>query len=347
MFTRSRLLIGVALLLSGVLTWLRIPVASSQGLVLVAAATEGDLAALTLDAEVWQQATAIEVPLSAQNISRPILPETKIKAVTARALHNGEQLAVMVEWSDESQNDQAVRVQDFRDGVAIQYAQTEGQPFFCMGQLGGNVNIWHWKADWQAAIAARQSIADAYPNMHVDFYPFAETTGETTDATTGDIYLAEYRDINYLPAQAAGNPMAAANFQSPVEDLTAGGFGSLTPQRAEGQNVQGTGGWADGRWRVIFTRDLASAEAEDVSFAADKVYSIAFAAWDGANGERNGEKSTSQWLSLQFGRPAASVSTTVTIPPSPGSAAMPPLAIAAIFVITVVMVAGVYIYKNL
>jgi DMSO reductase family type II enzyme heme b subunit len=309
--------------------------------VLVAAATEDDLTSLTLDTDIWQQATAIEVPLSAQNVSRPILPETKIKAVTARALHNGRQLALMVEWSDETQNDQTLRVQDFRDSVAVQYAHAEGQPFFCMGQLGGNVNIWHWKADWQAAIAARQSIAESYPNMHVDYSPFAETAED-------DIYQAEYSDANYLTAQAAGNPLAAAQFQSPVEDLNAGGFGSLTAQSAAGQNVQGSGGWVDGRWRVIFTRDLDSTAAEDVSFAADKVYSIAFAAWDGANGERNGAKSTSQWLSLQLGKAAAaSASQIAVLPPTAGRAAMPPLAIAAIFVITVVLVAGIAIYKSL
>ncbi|MEK7311741.1 MAG: ethylbenzene dehydrogenase-related protein, partial [Chloroflexota bacterium] len=48
-----------------------------------------------------------------------------------------------------------------------------------------------------------------------------------------------------------------------------------------------------------FSRDLASKEADDVTFAPGKVYSMAFAAWDGANGERNGQKSTSQWVSLQ------------------------------------------------
>jgi hypothetical protein len=340
MFTRSHLLLGVALLLAAALTWLRVPITSSQGLVLVAAATEDDLAALALDADVWQQATAVEVPLSAQNVSRPILLETNIKAVTARALHNGKQLALMVEWSDETQNDRTLRVQDFRDSVAVQYAQAEGQPFFCMGQLGGNVNIWHWKADWQAAIAARSSIAESYPNMHVDYYPFVETVD--------NIYATEYSDVNYLTAQAAGNPFAAAQFQTPVEDLNAGGFGSLTAQTATGQNVQGSGRWVDGRWRVIFTRDLTSAEAEDVSFAADKVYAIAFAAWDGANGERNGEKSTSQWLSLQLGQAAtASAAQVAAVAPVAGRAALPPLAIAAIFLITIVVVVAVIVYKHL
>jgi complex iron-sulfur molybdoenzyme family reductase subunit gamma len=64
--------------------------------------------------------------------------------------------------------------------------------------------------------------------------------------------------------------------------------------------VKGYGVWANGKWRVIFSRDLASTEAADVSFAPGKVYSLAFAAWDGANGERNGQKSTSQWVSLQL-----------------------------------------------
>jgi hypothetical protein len=340
MFKRSRLLLGIALLLSVVLTWLRIPIASSQGLALVAAATEGDLAKLALDSDIWQQATAVEVPLSAQNVSRPILLETKVKAVTARALHNGTQLAVMVEWNDESQSDQTFRIQDFSDSVAVQYAHAEGQPFFCMGQLGGNVNIWHWKADWQAAIAARRSIADAYPNMHVDYYPFAETSD--------DIYLADYSDANYMTAQAAGNPVAAADFSSPVEDLNAGGFGSLTAQSAAAQNVQGSGEWVDGRWRVLFTRDLTSTEAEDVSFATDKVYSIAFAAWDGANGERNGQKSTSQWLTLQLSTAAAASAARVAlVPPARATAAMPPLAIGAIFLITVIGVAAIIAYKNI
>ena len=169
----------------------------------------------------------------------------------------------------------------------------EGQPFFCMGQQGGNVNIWHWKADWQADITARKDMETLYPNMYVDQYPFTSVT-EPNLAAPGD-----YTDPNYLPALASGNLFASATRASPVEDLIAGGFGSLTAQPADGQNVQGFGRWANGKWHVVFSRDLASKEADDVTFAPGKVYSMAFAAWDGANGERNGQKSTSQWVSLQ------------------------------------------------
>ncbi|MFN8454039.1 MAG: ethylbenzene dehydrogenase-related protein [Anaerolineae bacterium] len=96
----------------------------------------------------------------------------------------------------------------------------------------------------------------------------------------------------------------------------------MTTQPSTEQNVQGYGAWADGKWRVIFSRNLASAETDDVTFKLDQLYSVAFAAWDGANGERNGQKSTSQWVALQFegasSAPAAQAQTTA----APESAAV-------------------------
>jgi DMSO reductase family type II enzyme heme b subunit len=291
---RSLLSLSLILAAAAGLTFFKVPLAGSQGLTLVAAQVSGDLPLADPDSGVWQQATAIEVPLSAQNVARPMLLNTNVKSITARALHNGTQLAILVEWADETQNDSMVRVQDFRDAAAVQFAFAEAAPFFCMGQQGGNVNIWHWKADWQADITARMDTQALYPNMYVDQYPF------TSAAEPVLAMPADYTDLNYLPALVSGNLFASATRASPVEDLIAGGFGSLTAEPADGQNVQGFGAWADGKWQVIFSRDLVSAEADDVTFTAGKVYSMAFAAWDGANDERNGQKSTSQWVSLQI-----------------------------------------------
>ena len=294
MIKRTHFLLGLVLLCTAALTFYKIPIASSQGLTLIAAPVEGDLPFGDPDSDLWGGASAVEVPLSAQNISKPILLETRVKSLAVRALHNGSQIAMLVEWTDDTQDDHVVRAQDFRDAVALQFPLVEGQPYFCMGQAGGDVNIWHWKADWQADIASRQDMETAYPNMYVDGYPYAEVDAEAV-ASVGD-----YSDPNYLPALQAGNLFASAARLSPVEDLIAGGFGTLTSQAAEGQNVQGYGAWKDGKWRVIFSRDLASASAEDVTFAAGKTHAVAFAVWDGANNERNGQKSTSQWLSLQL-----------------------------------------------
>ncbi|MFN3742872.1 MAG: ethylbenzene dehydrogenase-related protein [Anaerolineales bacterium] len=282
------------LLLTVGLNLLKVPLASSQGTTLVAAQIAGDLPLNDPNSPLWQKTTAVEVPLSAQTVIKPILRQTRVKSVTARALHNGAQIAFLVEWQDDTKNDQMLRVQDFRDAVALQFPQVTGQPFFCMGMQGGNVDIWHWKADWQADLLAWQDMENVYPNMAVDQYPFAQ--GERP-------HPADYQDTNYLPALAANNLFAMPRL-SPVEDLVAGGFGTLTAQPAAGQNVQGFGVWENGRWRVIFSRDLNSPEADDVKFSPGQVYSVAFAAWDGANGERNGEKSTSQWVSLQLERRA-------------------------------------------
>src|SRR3989337_1805956 len=181
MFNRSHLLLVLVLIAAALLTFYKIPIASSQGLTLVSAAVEGDLPLTDPDSALWNQATAVDVPLSAQNVTKPFLLESKIKSLTARTIQNGSQIACLVTWADDTQNDSLVRVQDFRDSVALQFPLAEGQPFFCMGQQGGNVNIWHWKADWQADITAgrdditaRQDMETAYPNMYVDGYPFTE-----------------------------------------------------------------------------------------------------------------------------------------------------------------------------
>lgn len=356
--TRSTFWLPGVVLLALLLTWLRAPLVSSQGLTLVAAHVAGDLPLTDPLDERWQAATALVVPLSAQMIARPVLPEARVKAVTVRALHNETQLALALEWADDTQNDQSVRVQDFRDGAAVQFPLAAGLPFYCMGQQGGDVNIWHWKADWQAAIIAQQTAPEntddqggvrllaTYPNFYVDQYPF---TASSTDAAD-NVILASYADVNYLPSRAAGNLMASAVHASPVEDLMAGGFGSLTSQAPAAQNVQGYGAWENGRWRVIFYRDLLSPEGTDVSFTLDQPYSVAFAAWDGANGERNGEKSTSQWVTLQLASAPAAAET------APATAATAPvrtitgfsiLMLTGLLTLLLLLIGAVFLYFRL
>lgn len=316
MLKRHRLTLLTILLLTAVALWLKAPVAGSQGLTITAALVEGALPVAAPDDPLWQQATAVEVPLSAQMVAKPMWPSPSVKSVTVRALHNGDELALLLEWADDTRNDSSLRLDEFRDSVAVQFPLVEGQPFFCMGQQGGNVNIWHWKADWQAALLARQTLQDAYPNIHVDYYPFAEA-GE-------NIYAAAYADTTYLTAEAAGNLLALPAHASPVEDLVAGGFGTLTSQPAEAQNVQGYGEWQNGVWQVIFSRSLRAEQPDDAALAADKLHAVAFAAWDGGNGERNGAKSTSQWVSLQLGGAAAAPAAEAPAPAAAPLREIPP-----------------------
>lgn len=289
----TRALLPIALLLALAATALRVPTASSQGVTIVARQVEADLPVDDPDSPVWEQAVPVEVPLAAQTAAVPRWPNPGVQAVTVRALHDGSRVAFRVEWADATKDEHMLRVDQFRDAVAIQFALAKGQPFFCMGQVGGLVNIWQWKADWEADLAGYQDMESAYPNMAVDDYPL-------TEAEPGEIATVYEYDPTYLAALAAGNLFASPQRISSVEDLTAGGFGTLTAQGAAGQNVHGKGVWRDGKWRVVFDRALESDEADDMTFELGQVASIAFAAWDGSNGERNGQKATSNWYSFQL-----------------------------------------------
>jgi hypothetical protein len=269
----------------------KVPVASSQGQILSSAFVSGELPVMDVGAEAWQRARPLQIPLSAQQVSRPLALETHTRSVTARSIHNESQLAIMVEWQDATQNDTNMRVQDFQDMVALQFPVSEGQPFFCMGQEGGNVEIWLWKAGWQADLSSQRDLESLYPDMYRDEMDPLRDPGAGEDSST------------YFPALQAGNLIANLARFSPVEALVAGGFGSLTSLPGDLQNVQGYGEWVNGNWRVIFSRDLVSSDGL-AAFQSGMTYPVAFAAWDGAYYERNGQKSTSQWVSLTFERVA-------------------------------------------
>jgi len=85
--------------------------------------------------------------------------------------------------------------------------------------------------------------------------------------------------------------------RSPVEDLNAEGFATLTTQAH--QDVDGKGNWNNNRWTVVFKRALKTKDANDAQFTGSKA-SIAIAIWNGGNKERNGQKAVTQWQTLQY-----------------------------------------------
>ncbi|MEE9197205.1 MAG: ethylbenzene dehydrogenase-related protein, partial [bacterium] len=260
--------------------------ASSQTITLVAKRSEVEVPLGDPFDRVWKRANPVEAPLSAQNITPP--KGGGDRTVTARALHDGERLYILMEWGDDSDDLLVSRQAEFSDAAAVQFPVTHGEtvPSFCMGDPTSPVNIWQWKAAWQSDIEQGfVDVQDAYPDMHVDFYPFEE-------------------EEVFSPARAVGNVFAQDDRTTAVDNLLAGSFGTLT--QAPDQVVQGTGEWRDGTWRVVFARDLDV--GEDYSqFAEEESTNIAFAVWDGAKGERDGIKSVSQFLTLEVSPDVAEV----------------------------------------
>ena len=128
-----------------VLGGLGIPIVSSEGMIIRAPWVSGDIPSAPED-PAWQKIPPMTLPLSGQIITRPVWPEPTARALTVRTMHNGTDIAFLLEWQDNTRNDR-LTPGTFRDGVALGLPLGDAPAFFCMGQLDHYINIWHWKAD--------------------------------------------------------------------------------------------------------------------------------------------------------------------------------------------------------
>ncbi|MFT7592744.1 MAG: DMSO reductase family type II enzyme heme b subunit [Paracoccaceae bacterium] len=65
--------------------------------------------------------------------------------------------------------------------------------------------------------------------------------------------------------------------------------------RADSSDLRATGTWKDGRWQVVFTRALDTGTPQDLQFDEGVYTPIAFANWDGLNGEIGLRQSFTAW----------------------------------------------------
>jgi DMSO reductase family type II enzyme heme b subunit len=164
------------------------------------------------NAAAWSGAVPATFPMSPQVHWPNRIQEVTVKDVAVRALHDGKQVAFLLEYRDPSQ--------DPDDAAAFEFMVGDKKAHFAHGQPmlqveGGPVNIWFWK--------------------------------NKTDKAT---------------------------------DMTAKGFGTLKPQTH--QDVKAKGIYANGTWKVVFSRNLSTDHPEeDVQITPGQFISIAFAVWDG------------------------------------------------------------------
>lgn len=250
------------MIVAGLFGGLDVPLVSSQGMVIRSQLLDGELPVIPED-PAWAKVSPMILPLSGQIITRPVWPEPTARALTVRSLHNGKEIAFLLEWQDNTKNDR-LTPGTFRDGVAIGLPLGDAPAFFCMGQLDHYINIWHWKADWQSDIDRRA-------------------------ARAGEKKSGELRTFEVIPRRV-----------SSVEDLIGGGFSTLTTKENQGR-VQGKATWKDGVWHVVMRRPLSSEEQEnEAKLVPGRVQTVSFAVWNGENKERNGQKAVAPWFQLMI-----------------------------------------------
>ena len=184
------------------------------------------------NAAVWSSATPATFPMSPQVHWPNRILETTVKDLTVRALHDGTQVAVMLEYADPTE--------DPDDAAALEFMVGDKKAHFAHGQPmaqveGGPVNIWYWK----------------------------------------------HKDNKGV-------------------DMNAKGFGTLKVQTH--QDVKAKAVYANGTWKVIFSRPLTTDHAEeDTQITPGGFINIAFAVWDGKKDgsgelrEKGSQKAVSSW----------------------------------------------------
>ena len=245
-----------------VLGFFGIPIVSSQGMFIRSHLISGPIPTAPED-PAWDKIPPMTLPLSGQVITRPVWPEPAARALIVRSVHNGTDIAFLLEWQDNTKNDR-LTPGTFRDGVAIGLPLGDAPAFFCMGQLDHYINIWHWKADWQSDIDRRAA--------------------RPTERKEGEV-----RRFEVIPRR-----------KSSVEDLIGGGFSTLTTKEDQGR-VQGKATWKDGTWHVVIRRPLGGTGQEnEARLEPGRLQTIAFAVWNGENKERNGQKAVAPWFQLSI-----------------------------------------------
>jgi ethylbenzene dehydrogenase len=243
------------------------------------------------DSGIWRNTVAVNLHMM------PLWWRTdRPEEVTVRALHDGNSLALLMKWEDTTNDETAIRPQDFRDAAAVEFALAPDPPFFAMGQPGAAVNIWMWKSERQADLeTAFQDLEKVYPNIGIDSYPNLLKSPMEQPMRHA---LTLESDPRFVTAWGAGNIVADPTRRSAAEDLTAQGFGTLKAHPMADQAVAATGEYGTGSYVVQFTRSLVGKGQTAVTLRPGGRVPVAFAVWNGSAGDRDGKKSVTIWQEL-------------------------------------------------
>jgi DMSO reductase family type II enzyme heme b subunit len=118
------------------------------------------------NAAAWSTAVPATFPMSPQVHWQNRIQEATVKDVTVRALHDGTQVAILLEYSDPTQ--------DPDDAAALEFMVGDKKAHFAHGQPmaqveGGPVNIWFWKnKDDKAVDMSAMGFGTLKPQEHQD-----------------------------------------------------------------------------------------------------------------------------------------------------------------------------------
>ena len=270
----TRYLHTVAITLMAALLWSTLGYAQ-ETTVVRAKLMEGELPTDPL-APVWKTVTVTEFPMSPQVHWQKRIGSVTVKSIKVRAIHNGKQIAFMLEYADPTQ--------DPADGAALEFMIGDKKAHFAHGQPmsqveGGPVDIWYWRND---AGTATDMTAMGFGTLKKD---------PQQDVKSQGIWKDEKTNISFKERKASLRKDAKGEI---IKDPKTGDVIVDEETKVIEQEVTGV-------WRVVFTRAMKTTDAQDAQFELGTFPNIAFAVWDGKKldsadlKESGSQKAVSSW----------------------------------------------------
>jgi DMSO reductase family type II enzyme heme b subunit len=204
----------------------------------------------------WNKVPATEFPMSPQVHWQKRILQTTVKSIKVRGVHNGKQIAFLLEYADPTQ--------DPADAAALEFMVGEKRAHFAHGQPmaqveGGPVNIWYWRNDTPGAA---DMSAQGFGTLKKQAQQDVQAKGVWKDEKTRIKFKERKLNVRKDPK---GEPMKDPKTGDPLFD---------EETKTVEQDVTGV-------WRVVFVRALTTADKDDVQIQPGTFPNIAFAVWDG------------------------------------------------------------------
>lgn len=254
-----------------------------------AARIEGDVPASPGDS-AWVDVERFYIPMIGQIIQPPRWFSPAVTGLWVQALHNGQELALRLTWSDRSRSpspvwadwrSRVVSVMEPKEGESPQAAtaaQTPAEP-----QEGDTVGA--------PSPASAQAVADV-PDAIAVQYPQR---------------LSDGMQRPYFLMGSDREPVYLWRWQSEPEQATemlARGLALEEPLPDGANSLGGQAAYDTGQWSVVLRRSLVAADTSNaISFTTQQPIPVAFFAWDGDNGEEGTRGAISSWYFIYLDEP--------------------------------------------
>lgn len=254
------------------------------------------------DDSAWADVERFYIPLVGQIVESPRWFSPAVTGVWVQALHNGEDIALRLSWSDRSRSPSPVwagwrarvlEVMEPKEGGTAPESQAQAPA----GAGTGPANA----AD--APQEPMSAAGGAAPS------PAQQTGAPDAIAVQFPQRLSGDMQRPYFLMGSEREPVYLWHWQSEPDQATemlARGLALEEPLPGGANALGGQSAYDGGEWRVVLRRPLVAADtANAISLTTQQPIPIAFFAWDGDNGEEGARGAMSPWYFIYLDEPAS------------------------------------------